>query len=346
MKIALCSSYVPFIYGGGRNIVDWLELVLQEEGHQVEKIYLPQIDRPQVLFPQMMAYRWVNLEAADRVICFRPQSHFISHPHKILWFIHHLRLFYDLWDTPYRDFPDDLQHRSLRDALHCADYAALKEAKTIFTNSQVVSNRLKEFNQIESEVLYPPVFQPERFYCAEYNDEIVYVCRLEHHKRQHLLIEAMAYTKTPVRLRLSGTGFNMLYSNTLLSNIQKLGSEVSSRITLDNCWISEEEKVKQFAHCLAAAYIPLNEDSYGYPSIEASHASKPILTTEDSGGVVELVKNGFNGYITEASPEALAQAMDQLYLDRLKTKKMGENARNRLVDLNISWSHVLKRLLA
>lgn len=99
MKIALVSSFVPFIFGGARNIVEWLEEHLRAAGHTVERIYLPQVDAPDVLFPQMAAYRWIDLSSADRVICFRPPAHMIRHPHKILWFIHHIRLFYDLWDT-------------------------------------------------------------------------------------------------------------------------------------------------------------------------------------------------------------------------------------------------------
>ena len=75
MKIALCSSFVPFTYGGYRNIVEWLESTLEEAGHHVERIYLPQVDAPDLLFRQMTAYRWVDLSAADRVICFRPPAH-------------------------------------------------------------------------------------------------------------------------------------------------------------------------------------------------------------------------------------------------------------------------------
>jgi glycosyltransferase involved in cell wall biosynthesis len=211
MKIALCSSFVPFIYGGARNIVDWLDALLREAGHEVETIYLPEVDIPDLLFQQMAAFRWIDMSAADRIICFRPQSHLITHPNKILWFIHHIRPFYDLWDTPYRDFPDDAKHRGIREALHAADTAALKEATHIFTNSHAVSDRLKAFNNIDSEVLYPPVFQPERFHCRGFNNEIVYICRLENHKRQHLLVDAMRFVRTPVRLRLCGTSAGPVY---------------------------------------------------------------------------------------------------------------------------------------
>lgn len=344
MKIALCSSFVPFIEGGARNIVDWLEIMLQKAGHHVEKIYLPYIDAPDYLFRQNFAYRWVDLSTADRVICFRPPAYLIPHPHKILWFIHHIRVFYDLWDSPYRGFPDDEQHRGIRDALYKMDTAALQEAKQIFTNSQVVSDRLMQYNQIKSTVLYPPIYTPENFYCRAFNDEIVYVSRIEAHKRQYLLIDAMRHTMTPVKLRLSGVCSSDAYADTLRLQIARAG--LQDRIIFDNRWIAESEKIEIFANCLAAAYLPLDEDSYGYPSLEASHSSKPIVTTADSGGVLELVKQGFNGYIAAPDPRELAQVLDKLYLDRENTRKMGENARARLQQLNISWSHVLDRLLA
>src|SRR5438067_1512827 len=98
MKIALCSSVVPLVQGGARNIVDWLHPVLCEAGHQVERVDLPHWDDPQLLLRQMAAFRWVDVtESADRIICFRPPAHVIRHPHKILWFIHHMRGFYDMW---------------------------------------------------------------------------------------------------------------------------------------------------------------------------------------------------------------------------------------------------------
>jgi len=344
MKIILCSSFVPFIEGGLRNIVEWLQVILEQEGHQVERVYLPEIHQPDVLFQQMYTYRWLDLNAADRVICFRPQSHFISHPHKILWFIHHVRSFYDLWDTPYRGFLDNAKHQGMRDSLRALDTAALQESKHIFTNSQVVANRLLAFNQVKSEILYPPVFQPERFFSRGYNDEIVYISPLEPHKRQHCLVEAMRYTKTKVRLRLCGTSSSRTYYEEIQQMIDGFG--IQERVTVDNRWISEEEKIDCLADCLAVAYLPLDEGSYGYPSIEASHASKPILTANDSGGVLELVQNGLNGYVTEPSPKALAEAMDKLYLDKSLTVAMGQAASLRLKDLNISWSHVLQRLLA
>lgn len=344
MRIALCSSFVPFVNGGYRNIVEWLESALQKAGHEVERVYLPEVDAPDLLFKQMAAYRFVDLSAADRIICFRPQSHLIRHPHKIVWFIHHLRVFYDLWDSEYRHFPDDAKHRGIRDALRAADTAALREAKQIFTNSRVVSDRLQRFNGIESEPLYPPIFDPQRFHYRAMNDEIVSICRLEHHKRQHLLVESLSHCKTPVRLRLCGSSANPDYVGMLMRVAQDRG--VADRIVLDERWISEQEKADILADCLAAAYVPVDEDSYGYPTLEAAHSSKPVLTTTDSGGPLEFVLHETNGLITHPQPEAMALAMDRLYLDKQATRHMGLHANARLNELKIDWAHVLERLLA
>lgn len=344
MKIALVSSSVPFIDGGYRNIVDWLETQLTEAGHHVEKVYLPEVDNPKILYQQMAAFRWIDLSAADRVICFRPQSHMIQHRHKIVWFIHHIRSFYDLWNTHYRGVPNDVEHQAFRAALQKTDTAGLLEAKKVFTNSEIVKKRLTQFNNIESEVLYPPVHQAQRFHCSGYSDEIVCICRMEHHKRQHLLVEAMEHVKTPVRLRLLGASSDQKYPKTLKQNVRKFG--VTNQVIIDDRWISEDEKVDLLSKCLAAAYLPFDEDSYGYPSIEASHSQKPILTTTDSGGVLELVIDGHNGLVANPDPKSVAAAMDRLFIRRQETQEMGKNAEKRLKTLNISWAHVIERILS
>jgi glycosyltransferase involved in cell wall biosynthesis len=344
MRVILLSTYVPFTGGGANNIVDWLEVMLARDGHDVEKILVPWVDSPDLIFRQIAALRLIDVSGADRVICFRPEAHVIHHPDKVLWFIHHIRVFYDLWNSRYRGFPEDPHHLAIRDALHSMDGLALQEATKVFSNSQVVGDRLRAFNDILSEVLYPPILDPERFRCDSYGDEILCVCRVEHHKRQHLLVEAMGQTKSAVRLRLAGLGSDANYVDGLVRLAKELG--VESRIAFDNRWIDEAEKEDLLATCLAAAYVPLDEDSYGYPSLEASHAAKAVITTTDSGGVLELVLDGINGFVVEPSPAEIAAAFDRLFYERELARVMGEEARARISTLGISWRNVLDRLLS
>lgn len=343
MKIALVSSVVPFINGGARFIVEWLEEKLREHGHRVERFYLPFSDGSDALLDQLAAYRLMDLtHACDRLIAFRPPAYGVRHPHKVLWFIHHIRVYYDLWGKPHGKRPDRPHDVALRTALQRFDTETLSEARAIYTNSRIVSQRLQTYNGLASQPLYPPLHQPERFRCDGYGDEILAVSRVEPHKRQDLLIEAMAHVKTPVRLRICGKSANPAYGHALQARISQLG--LQGRVAFEDRWISEAEKAEWLAPALAAAYLPHDEDSYGYPSLEAAHASKPVITAADAGGVLELVERGRNGLVVEPDPRALATAFDQLWTDRAAAARMGEANRQRLAELQIDWNHVVEAL--
>ena len=192
-----------------------------------------------------------------------------------------------------------------------------------------------------SEPLYPPILKPERFSTRGYGNEIVSICRIEPHKRQHLMIEAMNFVKSDVHLRLCGSASN---ANYLQESLSKLPPRIRKRITVEEGWITEARKVQLLADCLAVAYAPLDEDSYGYPSLEAAHSRKAVITTTDSGGVLELINDLQNGIVCEPSPYSLAEAMDRLFLDKILARKLGMQNYERTLEMKISWSHVVERL--
>jgi glycosyltransferase involved in cell wall biosynthesis len=343
MKIILASSFVPFIHGGGRFIVEWLEQKLIECGHRVERFYLPFLESREELLDQVLAFRLIDLaDTCDRLIAFRPPSYVLPHPNKVLWFIHHIRPLYDLWDSPYRLVPDDPAGRALRKALFDLDNRTIREARHVFTNSKVVADRLQHFNGIAATPLYPPILAPERFRNDGYGEEIVFISRVEPHKRQALLVEAMRHVKTPVKLRLCGSSMSPAHLEAINRAIVDHG--LADRVIFEDRWISEDDKVERLASALAVAYAPLDEDSYGYPSLEAAHARKAVITTSDSGGVLELVTDRVNGMVAPPEPPALAQAMDELYRDRALAARMGAANEARLAELRINWPTVIEAL--
>jgi glycosyltransferase involved in cell wall biosynthesis len=345
VKFLLASSFVPFIKGGGTAIVEWLETKLREYGHEAETVFLPFVESMDDMLDQMMSYRLLDLtESADRLVAFRPPAYLLRHPHKLLWFIHHFRAYYDLWGSDYCGIPDTARNRAFRARLMDVDQVGLSESQHVFTNSQIVSNRLKHFNGINSEVLYPPVIDPARFYCASYDPVIVCICRMEHHKRQHLLVEAMKYTRSRARLVLAGKSHSSSYPRKLKMTV--LTNCLQGKVQILDRWISEQEKSELLSTCAAAAYLPFDEDSYGYPSIEAQHASKAILTTDDSGGVLELVRDGVNGLITSPDPVAIAAAMDRLVETNGLAERLGSVGPRMLQELGVNWDHVIRRLTA
>lgn len=344
-RIALVSSCVPLIDGGARFIVSWTAERLRAAGHLVEVYFVPTTDEPEHLLTQMAAFRMMDFERDfDRVITFRPPAHMVRHRKKVCWFIHHVRVLYDLWDSPYRILPDTARARALRDAVRRADTAALAEAHRLFANSRVVADRLRRFNGLDADVVFPPLQAPETFRSGPFGDEIVCVSRMEPHKRQHLLIEAMALVKSSVHLRLCGRASDPAYVERMRHRVKDLG--LSGRVTIEDRWISEDEKAALLFRCLAAVYAPVDEDSYGYPTLEAAQAAKPIVTCLDSGGVLEFVRDGREGLVTAPEPAALARAFDWLHAERKAAFSMGEASRTRIADLGISWERVLERLLS
>jgi len=343
MRIGLVSSAVPLVNGGGRFIVEWARAHLQASGHEVELFFLPFVETPETMFDQIAAYRLIDLtQSCDRIVTFRPPAHVIEHPNKIAWFIHHIRGFYDLWDTPYAAAKNDPKGRALRDRMIATDTRTLGECRRIFTNSQVVSDRLARFNGLASTPLYPPIWRPERFRPGAYGDEIVAVCRVEAHKRQDLLIDAMRHVSTGVKLRICGLASNPEFAASLSAKIKEGG--LGDRVAFENRWISEEEKADIIENALAVAYLPLDEDSYGYPSLEGAHAEKAIVTAVDSGGTLELVQDGRNGFISGADPRAVAAAFDALHADKSRARRMGAESRARLHELRIDWDRVTEAL--
>lgn len=245
---------------------------------------------------------------------------------------------------PYQEIPDTLEGRRYRQAIFNADNLAFQEARKIYTNSRVVSGRLRRFNGVDSEVLYPPLLNPERYRASSYGDYIVYVSRMFSHKRQHLAVEALSYTRTPVRLIVAGQAASDAYENQLRSLAARRG--VQERVEFLAEWIPDSRKVELLSNCLAALYLPFDEDSYGYASLEAQQSAKAVITTTDSGGVLELIADGNNGYVVDPSPRAIAAAMDRLYADRGLARRLGEAGRAELDRLGIGWDNVIGKLLS
>ena len=347
MKVVVATSVSPFTDGGSTLIVDWLAQIILDAGHEVELFKLPFSSTYSDILEQTLAFRLIDLsEHGDRLIAVRTPSHLLRHPFKLLWFIHHHRTAYDLWGTRYQDFPNTPEGICYRDAIRRADSVGFSEARRIFCNSKVMAERLKKFNGVESEVLYPPLLRPESFRGDNCGDYILYVSRLTHHKRQHLALEGLRHAKTSVRLMIVGEPDPDSQAYLRELEILAQNSDLRDRVSIISRWIPEQEKIDLLADCLAAIYIPFDEDSYGYPTLEAHHSGKAVITAADSGGTLELILDGENGFVVPPDPAAIGHAMDELYRDRNRARAMGERGRRRIETLGISNQHVLQRLLS
>jgi glycosyltransferase involved in cell wall biosynthesis len=348
MRVVIATTQVPFIRGGAEILAEGLGHALRSQGHEAEIVAMPfKWYPPERILEHMLACRLLDVTetggaAIDLAIGLKFPAYLVPHPRKVLWMLHQFRAAYELWDTAFGDlhlFPNGAQ---VRDTIRQADQRLIPEAKAIFTISKNVSSRLWEYCGIDSTPLYHPPAYAERFYCAATEDYFFFPSRLATLKRQSLVLEALARTRQLVRVRFGGTAEEPVYAKELAAMALQL--RVHERVEWVG-YMSEEEKRALYAHALGVIFPPRDED-YGYVTLEAMLASKPVITCTDSGGPLEFVCDGETGLITEPTPEALAAALDELWANRPKARAMGEAARAHYSGQKISWPAIVETLLS
>ena len=349
MRILIATAQVPFIRGGAEAHAEGLRDALRAEGHEAEIIWIPfKWYPPEKILDHMLACRLLDVtEAAglrvDLLIGLKFPAYLIPHPNKVLWILHQYRTAYELWDHALSDLIHWPNGAEIRDAIRQADRQILPEAKSIFANSGNVARRLKDFCGIEAVPLYHPPPHASRFYCAaETREYLFFPSRLNRLKRQSLVLEALARTREAVRVSFAGAPAEPDYAEELRALARKL--KVHERTE----WlgeVTEEEKRRLYAHALGVIYTPLDED-YGYVTLEAMLSSKSLITCTDSGGPLEFVRDGETGLVSEPTPEALAAAMDKLWARPEQAKAWGERGKVLYEKLDITWPHVVRRLLS
>ena len=343
MKVAVLTVQVPFVRGGAELLADWLTENLREHGHEVELVRLPfRWNPPRAVLDHMLAARLTRVRPADRVIATKFPAYVVPHENKVVWLLHQFRPVYELWGTPHQGLEDGHEAARVREAVMAVDNAYLPEAKAIYTNSRVTSTRLRNFNGLDSKILYPPLRDPASFRCESYGDYVFFPSRITSSKRQELLVQALAHTRSGVRAVIAGAGDLPEHVDSLRDLIDREG--LGERIELIPAWISEERKLELYANALAVVYPPLDEDSYGYVTMESFYARKPVLTCTDSGGTLELVEDQVTGRVVAPSPVAFAEALDELAEDPALAERLGAGARARLEELYVSWDRVVETL--
>ena len=343
-RIIVVTSDVPFVEGGHIIIAQCTVQALKDRGYEADLVLTPQ-NRFGRQLRAYMANFFTDVEVdglgrkTHQVISFRFPSFAVRHSRHVCWLNHRLREYYDLWDYLYSQlgWKGRLKESMRKQIIRALDSYFLKHnVDKVFAQSETVQTRLKIWGNISSEVLYPP--PPQRnYYTDGYGDYIFAVSRLHRLKRLDLLIKSFNHLKNKeIKAVIAGSGpeynnlKNMLQENKLENRVTLLGNA------------DENTVLRHLADCRAVYFAPLKED-YGFVTGEAFASSKCVITTDDSGGPAELVKDGYRGYICESVPEKIAEKLDILAEDKNLAEKMGQNAKNFIS--GITWDKTVERLI-
>lgn len=342
-RVCICHVQVPFVQGGAEFLVDGLRKALEGRGIATEVVSLPFKWYPsREVLSHALAWRLLDLtesqgQPIDLVIGTKFPSYLVRHPNKVTWLFHQFRQAYDLYGTTFGELTESPEDQAVLEAVRNMDSTLLPESKRIFTIAANVSQRLQRFNGLASDPLYPPPPLEDRYYCSEYGDFILSVARLESIKRIDLLLKSLKKSNGSPRCVIVGTGPEETHLRALA---RELGVEQQTTFT---GFVSAEKLLDLYARCRAVYYAPYDED-YGFVTLEALRARKPVLTTTDAGGVLEFVRDEETGIVTSPDPASVAAALDRLSEDEESCVRLGQRGYDEIAD--ISWEHVLNALLA
>jgi glycosyltransferase involved in cell wall biosynthesis len=348
VRIIIATVQIPFVSGGAESHAEGLKAALIAAGHEADIVAVPFNPAvPERIPDQILACRLLDLteihgSMVDRLIALKFPAYLIPHPNKVVWVLHQHRAAYDLWNYPFEDLSSSPRGVLVREAIRRADQQ-LAEAKAVFANSKNIANRLGHFCGINAVPLYHPPPNAASFFCArETGEYFFFPSRMSATKRQSLVLEALALTRKNVKVRFAGIADSPEYGKRLKLLAAKLG--VEARVEWLG-FLTEEEKRNAYAKTIAVIFPPVDED-YGYITLEAMLSSKAVITCDDSGGPLEFVSHLKTGLVAKPTSAALAEALDQLWQDRDLAAKYGRAGRDRYEQLGLSWSEVVRQLLA
>jgi glycosyltransferase involved in cell wall biosynthesis len=339
--VLVCEAQVPFVHGGAEVHVRQLVRELRARGYTTELVSVPFKWYPkEEILPHAAAWRLLDLSESngrpvDLVIGTKFPSYFARHPNKVAWLIHQYRAAYELCGTEYSDFTHTELDVGLRDTLTRLDSQMLSECRALFTNARNTAARLAKFNGLVAEPLYHPPKLASRLTAGPYTNYILSIGRLESVKRVDLIIKAMASVASNIRLIVAGDG-------TQRPNAERTAIEagVDTRVTfLGN--VGDDQLVELYSSALAVIYPPYDED-FGYVTLEAFLARKPVVTCTDSGGPNEFVIDGVNGFVCAPDADELAVAINRLAGDPGKAAAFGNAGHD--VAAKITWDGVIEKL--
>lgn len=157
-------------------------------------------------------------------------------------------------------------------------------------------------------------------------DFFLFVGVLRYYKGLHILLDAMQ--GAPYKVVIVGSG-----------PVETELRRQAMRLGLDNVifagFVSDREKMALFRLCRAVVFPSyLRSEAFGVTLLEGAMSSRPLISAEVGSGTSHVNIHGETGLVVPpGNSRALREAMDDLYRDADKARRMGARARLRYEQL-------------
>ena len=161
------------------------------------------------------------------------------------------------------------------------------------------------------------------------------VNRLDRAKRIDLLIEA-AKADPSLRVVITGDGPDR-------ERLERLASGLNGQVEFTGR-VDDERLADLYARCLAVYYAPVDED-FGMVPYEAFLSEKPVVTTTDAGGPLEIVHDRETGRRRRARRRASVARRLRVPRRRTSTRRRPGAAPGKAVAERVTWDACIDALL-
>ncbi len=340
MRIAVCRPQVPFAHGGAEIFTDTLVAELRARGHEADVVSVPFKWYPGArVLTQAFLWRLLDLEESDGrpidlVVGTKFPSYLVRHPNKRVWLVHQFRQAYELDRTELGQFSESPEDRAVRRRIQELDRVALGEATRLFATSGNVAGRLERSTGLVAEVLpHPP--QPLDYRSEASEGFVLSAGRLDRAKRVDLLLEAAAL-EPGLDVVVVGDGPDR-------ERLEGIARErgLNGRVRFEGR-VSGERLAELYARCGSVYYAPVDED-FGMGPYESFLSSKPVITTADAGGPLDVVHDRETGLVV--APEAAEVARAAAWLRDHADEAVSFGRRGKALADEVTWDRAIERLL-
>jgi glycosyltransferase involved in cell wall biosynthesis len=392
MRIAIAKPDFGVV-GGFEKVMSRVEHELVERGHTVTwmrvdmealspvpygvavppslRLHLPGFVR---YMAALEAFQRLDASGYDLLITTQPPSFAVEHPRHLSLFSHHQRLYYDLCDVWIAaGYAEATRHRHAAELVRRVDRRHLSRVGLFLAASEVVRERLREYNGLEENVgvylagtgLHETLLAAAATPGADATPPVLCVTRQEFTKRAELFVHAMAYLPG-VPARLVGSGGRLRFTIDLARRLTTPGTDLDA-VDDAELWLNrgilpnglaaaspatgsivflgqvdDAELARLYAGASCVVAPAYNED-YGLTVIEAMSAGRPVVVCDDGGGVCLPVVDGVNGLVVEPTGRAIASAVARLREDPELAGRMGAAARETAAEY--TWERAMRQIL-
>ncbi|MEM1510271.1 MAG: glycosyltransferase family 4 protein [Thermofilaceae archaeon] len=260
-------------------------------------------------------------------------------------------------------WPEENVHFGER-AVRLIESSAMKKADAVIALNETMKRALIEKAGVNRDKIFvvPNGVDVEFFKpglrCDEVNAKyglegrrvVLFVGRVTHGKGVHILLEAVKILKDKYGLKdvkivivgpLSGS-FGDEGSTNYVQRLRKYA--IKNNIDAVFTGSLDQEELRYLYSCSHVLVLPSYFEAFPMVLIEAMSSGLPVIGSK-TGGIVDIVENGVNGYLFEkGSANELAEKLYLVLSDESLRRKLSINSRA-IAESKYSWSIIAGKLL-